>query len=402
MVVRYFFIALFLSYSTLLSSKAVPAEEFNVTNFQHGKETTTSAITLWQRELLTIRIEILTSEEFAYLKADNWENRSFVFDKEPASSVKYHINNLFKKSIILNLWPVNAGQQSVELPVISLMLSGRAIQQIKIEPLSLQVKHLPDYLPPGFPVGTISLSDRYDSNAFLPFIFLTDNLASYQLKINTTGLHADFIPDYSKYLRDSDIRLLPVMEKTENHSADIGYVKTQTLTMPVLLNNSGLHSFAPLRVLSFNPATGKIVSAYFSPAKFLSLNVFLHLLLLVLLLASVYWLTKLMVRIKINTVSRRYAWQQICQSQDSHDLSRALRQLPASHAMLRQLPPQPVNMSLSQWAAGWRNQALSAYISTLNAMIFAETADIPFQQLKHQIIHQLKRLDHWPYYYRAS
>lgn len=393
MVKRYLVCLFILFFTSSVNAKNNEYSSHDVTYYQSGQPITMPDFDLWQRELITINIDIYSSEEFTYLKFEKPILQNYLIDFKVITSPTVNTLNDYKKQLRLYIWPLLAGKQTLDLPNIQLMLSGRPIKLIKLPTLTFDVAALADYLPPGFPVGKISHNSSYQSDSFIPFILEPENLSSYMLETKSTGIHPSMMPDYSTYLKDSNITRLMSAKETNIKNYDIEYTYHHVQFIPIVAKTSGIHSFNSFKVLYFEPLTGKINSPPYSSALILTLSKFFQIVLVFVVLTLLYKAIHYLLIIKRNIFLRRSIWRSIYKSDTPRELSSMLRKLEAGSKLLDCPEISNTNLSVNQWAITWEDKDLTKEINLLIQLIYTENPMIDFSAVKKIIINQLERLD---------
>ncbi|MCK5335799.1 MAG: hypothetical protein KAQ67_06540 [Gammaproteobacteria bacterium] len=398
MVIRYLIYFIFFTIPVVSAGKTTGESAYNINYYQSGVKTLKPDLNLWQRELLTINLEVSTAEEFSYLKTGKLSAKNYIIESKVIEHSEVIDKGIYKKEMRIYIWPLNHGEQLLKLSDIRLILSGKTIQKIKLPELKLNVKTLPDYLPPGFPVGNIRHSNYVQSGSLLSFLLKPGELSSYTLNTHTTGIHPSLVPDYSNYLKSSDITRLLVSDSAGVKDFDIQYSFTRTQLIPVVAKSSGINSFNEFRILYFDPLTGKINSFSYHSAMLITLNTIFQLIVILSACIILYILLFYFLNLRKNFLTRRAVWKSIYYSHDSIELSLALRNLPVSYYLFKEPVDTKDNISLNQWALSWLDQTLVSETEQLVCLQFAETTVDNFIEIKENIIKQLKKLDNLLFY----
>ena len=93
----------------------------SVSFFQSETEVAKPEINLWQRELLTIRVDCMTDEEFSYYKIETNTDNDSIIESRKLKTVT-NKDGFFVKTVMIYIWPLNAGSQQLRLPSVKLML----------------------------------------------------------------------------------------------------------------------------------------------------------------------------------------------------------------------------------------------------------------------------------------
>lgn len=379
-------------------AKSSQVSDITIKNYKSAIEISGNTISLYQRQLLTVHVELFTNEEFSYLKTDKLEDNDYLIDVGLLTNESTLSKNRFKKSIRVFVWPLKSGQQSLEIPEIRLVLSGRTIYTVKIPTLQLKVLNLPDYLPPGFPVGNISIDSGYNSEVVIPYILTPNELASYSLFTTSSGVHPTLIPDYSSYLRSDSITQLFKSNEKEVFIYDLGYSYSKTQLIPIISKFSGLSKFEDFNVLFFEPVSEKVNSFIFESVTLITFNLVLKVMGLIAGLYLIYRLILALYYFKTLLMLRRDCWRAIYLATNSTELSQSLRRLQPINPFKQQRLKSD-NMSLLQWATLWQDSRLLQAIDPLIIDQFSCNSKLDFEQNKRQIISRIKSLDHFMFFF---
>jgi len=383
--------------TTQVTAKAFSENDVAISYTVSGKNIDSNNIKLWRRQLLTITISINTDEEFSYIK--QIDNSIDGFKLVSANqSIKAPGENYFTKKLLIYLWPKKPGAHSILLKPVKLFLSGRAIKIINIPELTLDVKALPSYLPPGFPVGHIELDISYNSTSLLPFIFIKDQISSAHYQLISKGLHPDFIPAYFQYLKADSLTTLQSREIKTSISSDNKFTFTQTHETPFVTNRNGLISVNDIKISYFDPVESKIVSFKTGSNKLLSVNGSFYILIIILLLVLMVWILKQVYLLLRFIRMRRCLWQAIIDAENQHELTSALlRFLPISTIRKNHIK-QNAPIDLTNWCSNWQITALSPVVSELNQLNYAPAAECTLDDIKKSFIDLLKQNESFVFY----
>jgi len=142
-----------------------------------------STRTPWQREAVILRVQLQTMDYAAHVKPGTPSNlqyqlRALKTERHALADGGYR----FDAGWILH--PTKAGTLILDLPPVRYRLSGSDRRQFYLPLQKLQVKALPNYLPPTLPVGKINVRSQLST---------TDK--KWQLFIDTDALISHGIPD---------------------------------------------------------------------------------------------------------------------------------------------------------------------------------------------------------------
>ena len=388
-------LAVFLTTQAL--SNTISNNEISISYTVSGKNITSKEIKLWERQLLTITINIKSDEEFSYIK--ELDDSIDGYKLESASqSMKVPGKDYFSKQLVIYLWPNNPGTHSLILKPVRLFLSGRTIKIINIPEITLDVQSLPSYLPPGFPVGRIQLGISFNSTSFFPYVFIKDQISSARYHVVSNGIHPDFIPAYFRYLKADSMTTLQSREINTGINNDEEYTISQIHEIPFVTTSNALVSVNEIKVSYFDPVESKIISHKTGSKKILSVNWFIYVLFNIWLLVLIAWTLKKLYLLFSFVLSRRRLWRAIIVAGDRQELTAALlRLLPIStirkNDMSREAP-----IDLSCWSNLWRITALSPVVAQLNQINYASTAEYRLDGVKTSITRLLKENENLVFY----
>ncbi len=250
--------------------------------------------------------------------------------------------------------PGNGNTVMLELPPVRYLIDGVPRLTFYLPRLRLQLRPLPEYVPPATPVGRLDLLPGTPPGHWLR----TGHLQFWRLRLRGAGIAPQNLPDVSAHLHGGrDIVLLDSARRVQRRLDSHGLTGEADFTLSFKTRRSGWLQLPQLRLRYFDPADGRL-KTLISPARgVLSLNLFWLLALLAVTVAAAAWLLWHGAR----SIQRRYrtrqARQQALQAlRTSHDVG----QLRAALHRLARAEGWPDNLSLGQWRQHWMCRYRSA------------------------------------------
>lgn len=212
----------------------------------------------WQRQQLAYQIEVLTPQRFIRLQLAEAHDADWIMRLSPANSeLLQQEPRRFRHRYRLWLFPLQAGEQSLQLPLLSYLHDGVATHRFYPPPLTLSVKPLPAYLPDSTQVGRVSvqrLSPRFG-------LLRSGERGELRLKIRADGVPSALwslpLPELQ---RSAAIEPLPVRARQQEVVAFDGVTSSYTLSLPFESANSQLWDTQSLPLEYFDPQQGKRVT----------------------------------------------------------------------------------------------------------------------------------------------
>ena len=361
-----------------------------------GRVTDASRLILWQRELLTVTVSIRTKEEFSYIKPINYDNKNYKIETH-VSTKTIRGNNDFIKTMHIFIWPHEPGQQSLILKDIELVLSGRVINKYSLPSLSMDIKPLPEYLPPNLPVGQIDLNVALNNQSLIPFIFLKDNISFATIQVNSRGIHPDLIPLYSNLELSDNITLLD-SKIIENRQLDNSFQVEQMFEIPFVTTSTGLIPVSDIKLIYFDPVKSKITTRTIESARLISLNAYTRLVILSVLLYIAFSLVTKLKHWLLMIRQRRNIWREILHCTTPGSFSKSIIKLLPHHTFAREHKYKGYAVDLSDWSQKWGSERLLKTTSYLNQINYAADNTRQFEDVKIELINHLKQLEWFIYY----
>ncbi len=225
-----------------------------------------STLSPWQRQAVILRVQVKTSDYAAHIKLDPPAHQQFL-----SRSLKTERHVLADGGYRLDagwiLYPIDTGSLTLDLPPVRYQVAGSDRRQFYLPLQKLQVKALPNYLPPTLPVGKLNVRSQINSadndddkqwqlfiqsDALIPYGVpeLDTQLAAISGQdIANVGINYTQQSDYSEY-GDRSIYLAPLpnwlLPFGKNIKLTLRYFDTETGRLGELSHDLPRHWNMPL------------------------------------------------------------------------------------------------------------------------------------------------------------
>ncbi len=145
----------------------------------------------WQREAVLLRVQLYTRDYAAHIKLDLLENPQFL---SRVLKTERHVlaDGSYRFDAGWIFYPMDSGLLELDLPAVRYQIAGSDRRQFYLPLQKLQVKPLPNYLPPTLPVGKLDVqSEIIDDEKFGK---------QWQLNIKTDALIPYGVPELDTQL----------------------------------------------------------------------------------------------------------------------------------------------------------------------------------------------------------
>lgn len=286
---------------------------------------TQSADQVWQRQQTLITLTVKTDDPFSRLEIEPFQQKglNIIPYKQKRTEYKDHVLLTMKWVV----FPFVAGTQQLTLPKIVYRPNGGRKQVLDIETPSLDVKRLPIYVPPTMPVGSIHLNSQWTNHWLVP----PNNLLSWQLNVLGKGVAKPTMPPITRQIINNEsLQFLPTKNKRSIVFSDNGITNQLSYSIPLKTTKNGIVDFPNIKVQYFEPISGKLHTEKLSPPFVLSLNKWLQVVIIVLvLLGSVILFTilfKVVKQIIFISAQKRRALKLLAQAKNYAQIKAALNQ----------------------------------------------------------------------------
>jgi hypothetical protein len=315
-----------------------------------------SSTTVWQRQQVIVSIEVRTPQRFADLEAAPWTPAGFEVVPLPASRERGQVPDDPAETLRMGwaLFPLAAGNRTVELPAVRYMRNGVARRVFALPLLHLEVQDLPPYLPPTIPVGVVAL----DSAILGSPVLRTGAVADWRVRLSSDELPPWRLPAVLRQVRSDTVLKAFSAHSDRTMAPDLLGVHGEAVhQIPLKPLRSGLLDLPTLRVQYFDPHTGRLTVLTGARERHLVLGLWWRFLLGALALSGGYvllqragrwWLARSRRRSQ-----RREALALLSAAGTPKELREALMALGRSEGW-------PSNLSLATWLTNWQTRFVEA------------------------------------------
>ena len=278
------------------------------------------------------------------------------------------------------IFSLKAGKHQISLPPLILKRDGTTTHHFYPPPINLSVKALPLYLPATVPVGAINLETET-----LYWFKLTQRLTNANLHLSGKRVLPSTLPDIAHQLNSTDsIQTYPESHKKQQIINSSGLNTNIHYSLPLKLVTQGIHSFAPIRILNFDPTKGTLRSTQYNMPRIISLNVWVSILLSLLISLAVLYLLMKLYRYIIFQFRRqrcyKLALQTLSNSNEPHSIRTALKLISQAEGKNQNQTPQAW---LKIFASGTTNNEL---LDPLNQVFYNHKNEQDISTLTHMLI----------------
>lgn len=311
-----------------------------------------STRTPWQRQQVVVEMTVSSRDPFFGVKTELPEVPGFEVLAMPPRHNQTRIDG--KRYTVQHvgwvLFPLQAGVRTVHLPPVRYVENGLPKRSFYPPQLRLQVRALPPYLPPVVPVGTVRITSVISPGTPVR----TGRLSYWRLDVRGDGIAADHLPPVLRALKSSkDLRFFPAQIHRSNRLDGNGVYGEARYRIPFRTTVSGRVPLPALRLMYFNPNTGRLLTRRYTPSRPLSISlawwVVLWLLVASTLLVGGPFMRRWLVRWRRRRRLRRQAREEIRNAANPRLLRAAL-------ATLADAEGWPTNQTIGGWLQQWQHR----------------------------------------------
>lgn len=302
-----------------------------------------SAEAVWQREaiILEVRAKGTGLSSFGHLAPRELKLPNMDVIPLPAKNEPRGNEDNRELSLRWKLIPHSPGPQVIALKKIHYTLNGGKQKSWQPKPLQIDVRALPPYLPPTFPVGEIEMSSRYEKSGWLS----PGGLVMWHLKIESDTVSQAQFPAVIQQISDvEELEILPAkiaLSTTEDGRFVMDYA------IPLKPKTSGRLVVPTLEWQWFNTQTAKLQKDHYQPARPWVLALWQRLLFGTMSLIVFALFARQMYLFERKRSRRWQARHQIWQSLNTQqNVEGAMRECAEAHGW-------PPNLSIQQWLQHW-------------------------------------------------
>ncbi len=209
-----------------------------------------STLSPWQREAVLLRVQLLTSDYAAHIKLDAPEYKQFLLralktERQVLPDGRYRFDAGWV------FYPVDAGPLELDLPPLRYQIAGSDRRRFYLPLQKMQVKALPNYLPPTLPVGRLNVNSQISED--------NEGNKQWQLSIKSDALIPYGVPGLDAQLAaisEHDIANLAIKYTQQSGYHDYGDRSLYSLPLPDWLMPFGKDLKLTLRY--FDTGSGRL------------------------------------------------------------------------------------------------------------------------------------------------
>jgi len=278
----------------------------------------------------------------------------------------------------------------IDLPAIEYHLSGVIRRIFYLPKIKLAIRPLASYLPPTIPVGKVKIKTSITPAGMLN----TNDLAYWNISIESESLTPYWLPPVLRQIKSNDnILFFPATSKRSMHPDSRGVHGRVNHTIPFKPLSNGLTNLPGLKILYFDPATGKLESVVHQEKRPISMGYATRILAIFILLVVLLYLCRRLYQYIHSHVKYRNqrlnALEMIKQAKTKEDVLAGLRLLARAEGW-------PANLTLSKWLECWQikylaEPQLKECIQSLSNYCYGLAQEISLQAIISSLVKLLKK-----------
>jgi len=250
-------------------------------------------------------------------------------------------------------WALSAlksGTQQLQLPPIEYSVSGVLRKRFFLPSSVIQVKPLPNYLPPTIPVGKISIQSHLKQRYFLS----TDALYYWELSLKGQLNNPYQLPPVLRQIKNNnEMRYLAINSQRSVNATENSLTSRVSHSIPFKPSSSGLISFPELHLQYFEPETGTIKTITHQADNIFVLSLFWRSAAIILALLFSAWLIVLARKKWLKYQFTKQKYQQAVTLLTEQESTHAIR---ASLKLIAAAEYWNTNLTISQWGELWKKK----------------------------------------------
>ena len=317
----------------------------------------------WQREAILVQVQLVTSDYSAHIKLDNIKQQQYISKTLHTETIKLPDGRYQHQSGWV-IHSIEAGLQTLALPVIRYQLSGSDRRRFHLPLLDLNIQALPTYLPPILPIGKLDIDSQ--------IIKSDSNKPVWNIQINTSGLIPYGVPGLDSQLSDinkQDIANIKLYSKQymDNDKHDNQY--NYETPLPEWLMPIGQD--IQIRLRYFNPDSGRLEEITHSLSRAWTMPAWAWVLLTIILIAIV-------------SIAGLKTYPYLMTLIDRIKLRNDIKHAKTAYELRRLILTSNNCITLSQWAG---DQSIKLrIIKELNSYCFSKVNHNKIKKLKYEIV----------------
>lgn len=328
----------------------------------------------WQRQQVLLRISVTTPDKFARLDAMEMLHKDSEVRTMAASKVTQGGSTRLETGWVI--FPLQSGRQRISLPPVLYHLQGAVERRFYLPHVELNVRPLPDYIPPLMPVGRVSVDSSIEANKLLN----TGETYHWNIRLHSPELLPHLLPPVLRQISpDKQVNYLPARSRREENITALGSHGVVVHTIPFQSLSTGRIKLPELRIQYFDPEQGRVSTIRHRPPQIWSMAGYWQVLIATgFLLAGIFmvkaaWKYGLCLRRK--NAYMREAIHHIGQAATGLQLRQTLR-------LIARAQQWPENLSITKWSEYWNSHyspSATATVEMLSRACYARSKTDPLQ-----------------------
>lgn len=327
----------------------------------------------WQRQQVLLTVDVTTPDKFSRLEITNPQNTNSEFRRIPTS--KQVLSNATHLKTGWSIFPLQSGAQTISPPAVLYHLQGVVERRFYLPVIQLDVKPLPDYIPPLMPIGRVLIDSKVNADSPLN----TGDTYNWTIRLHSSELLTHFLPPVLRQIVSNDkINFRPAMSKRIENITSTGSNGEVIHTIPFRPISTGSMNLPTIRVQYFDPVTGRVAVINHASEQVWSLAIYWQALIGIVFLLTIISLVKHLWRYwsRLHRKNKHMndAILSIGEASDCKNLRSALHLISKAEGW-------PRNLSMKKWCEQWD----SCYSPSITPTI-KELSDIYYTNSSNDII----------------
>ena len=342
----------------------------------------------WQRQQVLLTVALTTPDKFSRIDVENPQITHSEFKAITVS--KETLSNAIQLTSGWAIFPLESGAQTTSFPAVLYHTQGIIERRFYPPEIQLNVKSLPNYIPPLMPVGKIDINSSVNAKPLLN----TGNTYNWEIHLHSNELLSRFLPPILRQIQsNADIDFL----STESSRNDV--INSTSATGEVIHRirfkalSNGKITLPKIRVQYFDPVKGRVIHINHNPESLWSLAIYWQAIIGLLLLLTVFklvkytWLSAKEAHRKRNSMNMAML--------NIRDASNGAQLWDALH-MIAKAESWPENMSMGKWNEYWNDTytpKITPIIEALSSINYMDTTH-DINDIKTELLISIKKRKH--------
>ncbi len=334
-----------------------------------------SADSVYTQQLMAIQFQLDSNDAYISLRIDIEPEadesyrllgiRKTVLPETSRHRYRYLFKVLYKTA--------QSGALALTIPDLIYSEGGRDNYRLRFASQRLQVKPLPEYLPPYITMSAVDLESSISTPATWYRPLDTGRVYYWNIVITGIGLDAQSMPDIRQQINNKPgLRFLPPILSAATEVSPDDSVQKIRYSIPFIADSSGLLQLPDIRLHYFDTGKQRLVSKHYVQER------------LTVLSATIFWLLILVIAAIVVMLWRRLRQPVSRACRNIYDLYHARRQLQHAQtgqqmrAAMNRLGESlgwPANPTLSEWLQYWRQDihldgSIADHVHALSAQLY--------------------------------